>query len=283
MTRVLDAIIASKRNEVRSLPPAPDPNAVVVQDHDNGRSPHSSHAPRQHLVRALFRRETDPLRLIAEYKPKSPSAGLLSGKLTPAERAIRYAEAGAAMVSVLCDGPFFGGSWEDLTTIRQALSGAGYEVPVLAKEFIVDPRQLVEAHRRGADAALIIVRIVSQSELYDLVAYAKQLHITPLVEVATEDELAAARGARADFIGVNARDLDTLAMDSARAERIVRAIPDDCMAVYLSGLRTADDVRRIRDSRAHAALIGETLMRQDDPSELLATMVQAAATPRGHC
>jgi indole-3-glycerol phosphate synthase len=264
MTRVLDEIVASKRREVHGLRHRTCYTRVAA-------------GPRGGVVAKLTRASrSTPLRLIAENKRKSPSAGALSAALTPAARALRYAESGASMISVLCDEPFFGGSWDDVVDVRNALDAGGFTTPVLAKEFVLDERQLREANACGADAALLIVRILEQPALVDLVAQARTLGLEPLVEVATEEELARALEAGATLVGVNARDLDTLVMDADRAARVLAAIPAGCVPIHLSGLKGPDDVRRIAKTSAHAALVGETLMREDDPGPLLRAMVAAA-------
>lgn len=267
MSGVLAEILASKRREVEAMRArAPSPPVADRRARAAG-----------HARSVLTRPPGSPLRLIAEHKRKSPSAGALSTALSPAARALRYAESGAAMVSVLCDAPFFGGSWDDLRDIRAALDAAGHDTAVLAKEFVIDVRQLAEAAAAGADAALLIVRILEQPALAELVTAARGLGVEPLVEIATEEELARAVDAGALLVGVNARDLDTLVMDAARAARVLAAIPASCVPLYLSGLKTPDDVRRVAASRASAALVGETLMRQDDPGPLLSSLVAAAA------
>jgi indole-3-glycerol phosphate synthase len=227
---------------------------------------------------ALRRAVASPLRLIAEVKLRSPSAGPLSHVLPPSERALAYAEAGAAMVSVLCDGPFFDGSWDHLQTARGRLDSAGSTVPLLAKEFVLDERQVAEARDRGADAVLLIARIVSPERLVDLARAARRERIEPFVEVVDERELAAAMAAEARVIGVNARDLDTLAMDGVRAARVLAAIPAEVAAVHLSGLKDARDVAGVAVGRADAALLGEVLMREDDPRAMLRSLVRAASS-----
>jgi indole-3-glycerol phosphate synthase len=258
---VLEDILANKRLEVDTLRRRPRLGQV--------RSPIDA-------TRALRRSAVDPLRLIAEVKLRSPSAGALSRALAPEARALAYAEAGAAMVSVLCDGPYFDGSWEHLAAARRALDEARIAVPLLAKEFVIDERQIVEARDRGADAVLLIARIVDGPRLRRLALAARAEGIEPLIEVVDEEELEAALAAEARIVGVNARDLDTLAMDATRAARVCSAIPPRVVAVHLSGLREASDVARIGRSRADAALVGEALMQDDDPRPRLRAMVEAA-------
>jgi indole-3-glycerol phosphate synthase len=228
------------------------------------------------VVGALRRPPGTPLRLIAEVKLRSPSAGSLSRALTPAARAMAYAEAGASMVSVLCDRRYFDGSWTDLSACRMHLDGAGRGVPLLAKEFVIDERQIEEARDRGADAVLLIARIVSRTQLADLARAARAEGIEPLVEVVDESEIDAAVEARARVIGVNVRDLDTLVMDAGRATRVLAAVPPEIVAVHFSGIRSSADVALIARDRADAALVGEALMRQDDPRPLLTSMVREA-------
>jgi indole-3-glycerol phosphate synthase len=196
--------------------------------------------------------------------------------MSVAERALTYARGGAAMISVLCDRRFFDGSWDDVERARLALDAAGLAVPILAKEFVVHRRQLEEAAARGADAALLIARIVDPPTLTRLHADAIELGLWPLVEVVTEGELSSALAAGARLIGVNARDLDTLVMDASRTARLLASIPADRIAVHLSGLKGPDDVANVARSSASAALMGEALMREDDPTALLAAMIAAA-------
>ncbi len=264
MSRLTD-ILATKRAEIAELRAKP-------------RSSSTPRTPREPLdiTRALRRPAGAPLRLIAEVKLRSPSAGPLSRALTPGARAVAYAEAGAAMVSVLCDARYFDGSWGDLAACRAQLDGSGRPVPLLAKEFVIDERQIEEAADRGADAILLIARIVTRTRLAELARATRASGIEPLIEVVDENEVEAALEARARVIGVNARDLDTLVMDPARAARVLAAIPRDVVAAHLSGLRSDADVARLARDRADAALIGEALMRQDDPRPLLASMVRAA-------
>ncbi len=260
---VLDEILATKRAEV----------ALLSRSRARAKTTYA----RRDIVERLSRRRGEPLRLITENKRRSPSSGALSIVLSVAERVIAYGRNGASVISVLCDAKFFGGSFAHLAAARTALDEAKLDVPLLAKEFIVDGRQLEEAAACGADSALLIARIVSAEQLRELTSHARALGLEPLVEIVTEDELSAALEADAKVIGVNARDLDTLAMDPARAARVLAAIPDDRVAVHLSGLKGPDDVRAVAGTDVDGALIGEALMREDDPSALLRALVLAGA------
>lgn len=214
---------------------------------------------------------SDELGLIAEIKRRSPSAGKLSTALGVAERAAAYERAGASMLSVLCDAHFFDGDYRHLAEARAAT-----QLPLLCKEFVIDERQLDAARAFGADAVLLIVRCLSPERTIALVRAARERELLPFVEVATQPELELALAAGADLIGVNARDLDTLRMDAERAAQVLAAIPDGVVRVHLSGLSKVEDVARIRRSGADAALVGEALMRSDDPEPLLRSLVAAA-------
>jgi len=259
---ILADILGSKRREVAALLAEPRRR--------------SGHTPLD--VRATLRRPSgERMRFIAEVKLRSPSAGVLSSALSPEDRAKAYAEAGAAMVSVLCDGPYFGGSFDHLSATRRQLSAAGHRVPVLAKEFVVDPRQVAEARDRGADAVLLIARIGNACSLSTLVRCARDEGIEPLVEIVDERELEWALATEAGVIGVNARDLDTLEMDPVRTARVLATLPPDVVAIHMSGIRHAEDARAVAAGRADAALVGEALMRQDDPRPMLRELVSAGA------
>ena len=275
MSRLAD-ILAAKRRSVDALPArrAPDPARTpprtpidVVGALRRARGDGAS---------ARGRPEPSALRLIAEVKLKSPSAGPLSRALTPEGRALAYAEAGASMISVLCDGPYFDGSWDHLAAARARLDAAGCAAPLLAKDFVIDERQIHEARDRGGDAVLLIARIVSTERLGQLAGAARAEGLEPFVEVVDAPELEAAVAIGARVIGVNSRDLDTLEVDMAQAARVLAAIPDGVVAVHLSGLRQPADVAEVARGRADAALMGEILMRQDDPRPLLRAMLDAA-------
>lgn len=236
-------------------------------------------APRS-LELALARGLEAPLGLCCEHKRKSPSGGLFDATLSLSERVIAYANAGAKVVSVLTDGPYFGGDYDDLAIARETLETAHSPTLVLAKEFIIDPVQVRAARLFGADAVLLIVRIVDDVVLAELLHSAASEGLSALVEVTTERELDRALALGARCIGVNARDLDTLVLDHERAARVLGRIPVEVRAVHLSGLRSADDVVAVARGRADAALIGERLMREPSPAALLASFALAARTPR---
>ncbi len=253
---LLDDIVRNKHEELAALalqmPPAerPEPRPVNL-------------------------RSKTGLTLLTEIKKKSPSAGVLGGG--PIEkRAIAYARGGAAMISVLCDKKYFDGSFEDVKRVRDALDGAGLEVPILAKEFVVDPMQVAWARASGASAVLIIVRIIDDASLLQLLAAARSHELAALVEVSSAAELERAVKAGAKVIGVNARDLDSLGVDTHAATRVLSAIPPNIVALHLSGIREPKDLEALKKTRADGALMGEALMREDDPTSLLEKLVLAA-------
>lgn len=237
-------------------------------------------APSRSLEEAFRRSDDAPLRLACEHKRKSPSGGTFDRTLDLAARVRAYADAGAALVSVLTDDAFFGGSYDDLAAARASLAGAGSACLVLAKEFVIDPTQVRAASAFGADAVLLVVRLVDRSTLARLLATARDEGLSALVEVVDEAELDLALELGARTIGVNARDLDTLVVDPARAARVLAKIPPSVRALHLSGLKTPEDVRRVAEGRADGALLGEALMRASDPRPLLAALFGAARTPR---
>lgn len=255
---VLDRILAHKRTELAELTRLPLPEPPERRPLDLRRVPAANGAP-------------GPLHLIAEIKRRSPSAGQLSTRLSVAERAASYARSGASMLSVLCDREFFDGSFEHLREARAAC-----DLPLLCKDFVIDERQLLVARAFGADAVLLIVRCLSRPELGRLLARARELDLVPFVEVASSEEAELALDCGATLLGVNARDLDTLVIDRDRARDVLGRLPDHVTKAHLSGVTSVEAVRQVHGSRADAALIGEVLMRQDDPGELLAEFVAAA-------
>jgi indole-3-glycerol phosphate synthase len=214
------------------------------------------------------------VRVIAEVKRRSPSGGSIREDLDPATRAELYAAHGAAAISVLTDGPFFGGSIEDL---RSAAQRAG--VPVLRKDFILDEVQILEARAAGAAAVLLIVRALG-ARLPELLRYAADLGLDALVEVHTLDELAQALQAGASVIGVNSRDLDTFTIDLQGALKIVSRVPRECIAVAESGMAGKDDVVRAAEAGADAVLIGTALSAAASPGSLLEDLTRVARHAR---
>lgn len=224
-----------------------------------------------------LRRERVGLRervaLIAEVKRRSPSAGMIRGDLDPAAYASAYADAGAAAISVLTDGPYFGGSIADLERVV-----ARVRVPVLRKDFILDETQVIESRAAGAAAILLIVRALTPGRLRELLAVARDAGLDALVEVHTAAELEVAVAAGAPVIGVNSRDLDSFRIDVDAAWRLIGRVPRDRVAIAESGMATMVDVERAARAGADAVLIGTALSAADDP----AASVRALADIRRH-
>ncbi|MBO0731779.1 MAG: indole-3-glycerol phosphate synthase TrpC [Acidimicrobiaceae bacterium] len=206
-------------------------------------------------------RRPDGLAVVAEIKRRSPSKGPLAADLDPAGMARAYSAGGAACLSVLTDAEFFGGSAGDLQVARGAV-----EIPVLRKDFTVGPLDVCDARSMGADAVLLIAAALSPEELVNLTRLAGKLGLDALVEVHDEDEAERALAAGASLIGINQRDLVTFEVDTARAERVVKALPATVVRVAESGIRGADDARRLADAGFDAILVGESLVTSGDPT-----------------
>jgi indole-3-glycerol phosphate synthase len=213
--------------------------------------------PVRDFAGALCRDQTN---VIAELKKASPSAGLLREDFAPASLARGFEEAGAAALSVLTEEGFFQGALANLRDARAATS-----IPVLRKDFILEPWQVWEARAANADSFLLIVAAISRAALDELIVLGRELKMEPLVEVHTADELDIALAAGARIVGVNNRDLHTLAVRVETSFELIAEIPDSCIAVSESGLRSAEDLARLRAAGFDAFLIGEHLMREADP------------------
>jgi indole-3-glycerol phosphate synthase len=251
---VLDDIIRHKRLELaerRSRSPVADLQAACL-----------GLPPTPDFALALRPRSPRRVSLIAEVKKASPSQGVLNALLDPAAQAGAYASAGAAAVSVLTDEKYFRGSLEDLVAVRRAV-----DTPVLRKEFIVDEYQLWESRASGADAVLLIVAALDREALGDLLQAAKGIGLGTLVEAHTAPELERALDLGAPVVGVNNRDLQTLATNLETSVRLLPLIPSGCVAVSESGIFTAEDVERVVTAGAHAVLVGEALVKAPDAAK----------------
>jgi indole-3-glycerol phosphate synthase len=211
-----------------------------------------------------------PGSVIAEMKRRSPSGGTLRAELDCAATARGYAAAGAAALSVLTDGPDFGGSLADLVAARESAA-----IPVLRKDFVVDAVQVAEARVAGADAVLLIVAVLDRAGVETCLAAADRCAIDAVVEVhtAAETDIAVSAGARC--IGINNRDLATLHSDTDTFSRLRPLIPSGVVCIAESGMRDAGDVARAISDGADAVLVGEALMRAVEPAALCAEMVVA--------
>lgn len=206
--------------------------------------------------------------VIAEVKRRSPSQGTIRADLDPAEHAAAYARAGASAVSVLTDGPFFGGSLEDLRAVA-----ARVRVPLLRKDFILDELQVAEARACGASAVLLIVRALTSERLSALSEAARDWGLATVVEVHDARELEVALGSGAPIIGVNSRNLDTFEIDVPAAWALLARIPGDRIAIAESGMTSEADVLGAAEAGADGVLIGTALSAASDPAALVRTLV----------
>lgn len=207
------------------------------------------------------------LAVVAEIKRRSPSKGDLFADLDPAVLARQYVVGGASCLSVLTDGPHFGGSIDDLRTARAAV-----DIPVLRKDFTVSERDVFDTRLMGADCILLIAAALEANQLVELSGTALAIGLDVLVEIHDEDELAVAVAAAAPAIGVNQRDLVTFEVDHARAERMAGVIPDAVVKIAESGVRDANDASALRRAGYDAILVGETLVRSGDPTAELRSL-----------
>lgn len=206
------------------------------------------------------------VRIIAEIKRASPSKGAISPDLDPAALARAYEAGGAAALSVLTEPAFFSGSEADLRQAREAT-----ELPVLRKDFIIDPYQVYETAAMNADAMLLIVRILEDETLDKLYHLARSLGLDVLVEIYDEQDAERANALGAELVGINNRDLSRFETDIDRARRLSAYLRPGAMAVALSGIRSADDIRQTAEHGIRRFLVGETLVRQTDPASTLRT------------
>jgi indole-3-glycerol phosphate synthase len=249
---ILDDILAVKREEVAAARAARPLSEVAAAAAQAG--------PVRSLRAALARPPGAPVRVLAEIKRASPSAGPIRPGADPAAIAAEYAAAGAAALSVLTDRRFFDGDLAFLARCRAAVS-----LPLLRKDFIIDPYQVAESRAAGADAILLIVAALAPAQLAELAAAAAAHGMDALVEVHAEEELAPALAAGATLVGINHRDLKTMRMDMSLTPAIAARLPAGTVVVAESGIRTAADVARLGAAGAHAVLVGEHLMRAPSP------------------
>lgn len=255
---VLERIVEVKRRELERLAPRPvdvDHLRTALGQRGGGR---------RDFLEALREPRAGTVALIAEVKKASPSAGVIRPDFDPVTIAQEYEQAGATCLSVLTDQEFFHGSLEYLRTIRQKVG-----LPLLRKDFLLDPRQLLESVEWGADAVLLIVAILSDAELRQLHDLATGAGLTALVEVHDEAELKRALGVGAKLIGVNNRDLRTFQIDLGTTERVAaglreQGLQEQVLLVAESGILTRTDVERLERCGAKAILVGESLMRHSD-------------------
>lgn len=263
MSDVLDRIVADKRVHIAACKARASQRALEARLPD---------APPRPFVRALEHTGLDGrLPLIAEIKKASPSKGLIRADFDPAALAKAYAAGGATCLSVLTDVPYFQGDDRYVAEARTAV-----DLPVLRKDFTVDPYQVVEARTLGADAILVIMAAVDDALAKELIDCAHALHMAALVEVHNREELERALPLPSKLIGINNRNLKTLKVDLATTVSLAPLIPKDRLLVAESGLYSHDDLVRMHEVGAKAFLVGESLMRQRDVTaatrELLGTV-----------
>jgi len=210
------------------------------------------------------------VKVIAEVKRASPSRGRLAEIADPASLAVSYQTGGASAISVLTEGRRFGGSLADLTDVRAAV-----DVPVLRKDFIVEPYQVFEARAADADLVLLIVAALEQPVLAELHALIVELGMTPLVEAHSADEVECALDVGAQIVGVNARDLTTFELDRDLFGSLADRIPSGVVRVAESAVSTPDDVAHYRAAGADVVLIGEALVTDGDPISTLESFLEA--------
>jgi indole-3-glycerol phosphate synthase len=260
MTAFLDQIVATTRRKVVEAKRGANLREL------EGRA--ERHVPRG-FRRALEEKSKTGVAVIAELKKASPSKGLIRAEFCVEELAAELETAGAAALSVLTDEEFFQGS---LRNLRKA--AAAVKVPCLRKDFIVDEFQLLEARANSADAVLLIVAALAQEELTRLALGARSRGLDVLCEVHDQEELQRALDAGCDLIGVNTRDLRTFKVDAETAFRLAERIPKNVVSVAESGIRSGEDIVRLRAAGYQAFLIGESLMRADAPGEALRELMR---------
>jgi indole-3-glycerol phosphate synthase len=208
--------------------------------------------------------------IIAEIKRRSPSRGDIRPGVSSAEMAGIYQASGARAISVLTDGPFFGGSLQDLASVRDTV-----ELPLLRKDFIIDPVQIYEALAYGADAVLLIVAALNPGRLGELFGLAMGLGLSVLVEVHNADEMQEAKAIRPELLGINNRNLKTLEVSLDTCLELREMAPKDALLVAESGIKGPADIKRLHEGGMGAYLIGTSIMQADDPGQALSSLVEA--------
>jgi indole-3-glycerol phosphate synthase len=254
MPTILDKIVATKRTEIEQ--------AKAARPVEELRAAIADAPPVRDFFAALASKtkgSPGPIKLIAEVKKASPSAGVIRADFDPVAIARTYEAHGAACLSVLTDEHYFQGSLDYLRDVRAAVA-----LPCLRKDFILDEHQLLEARAVGADAVLLIAECLAPAELKRLHEQAVALGLTPLVELYEPANLEAVLAAGSRLIGVNNRNLHTFEVDLDHTIRLRKQVPADCLLVGESGIKTAADVGRLADAGVNAILVGESLMREPD-------------------
>ena len=248
MTNILEKIVARKREEIAEAKSRRSAEELI--------SRLAEAPPARDFVKAL--REAAGMGLIAEVKKASPSAGIIRADFDPIEIARTYAESGASCISVLTDVDFFQGHLTNLVRIRREVS-----LPLLRKDFLLDPYQVVEARAAGADCVLLIAECLDDRSLESLYEEALNLGMSALVELYEPENLKRVLKLNPPMIGINNRNLKTFVTDLEHTIRLRSEIPDDCLVISESGIRTREDVLRLQEAGVGGILVGETLMRSE--------------------
>ncbi|HEX4706578.1 MAG TPA: indole-3-glycerol phosphate synthase TrpC [Candidatus Udaeobacter sp.] len=265
MVDVLSEIVDRKRQVVARLRGSPDSGSF----REHALAVRTNAAP--HRLLQVLKVDQGCPNIIAEFKRRSPSAGLIRSDLSAAEVAKRYERGGARAISILTDEQYFGGSINDLTAARASTS-----LPVLRKDFIIEETQIYEAAAAGADAVLLIAAALEDAELTKLCAVAEEeLGLDAVVEVHTSEELRRAVRSGARIIGVNNRDLRTFRTSLETSERLIAEAPPDRVMISESGLRDVESLRHLQRLGFRGFLIGEALMRAGDPEAALRDLLAA--------
>lgn len=250
MSSILDEIVAYKRVFVDEARRHISIDEMVEMD---------EMAPAPPSFFGALSADDDDIAIIAEIKKASPSKGVIREDFDPLNIAGIYAGNGAVAISVLTDEKYFQGSSDILTQVNSVV-----DIPILRKEFIIDPYQIYEARAIGASAILLIVAILKPEELEEYLELAEEINLDALVEVHTEAEMRIALEAGVEILGINNRDLNTFTTDLSVTENLLEGIPEDVLVVSESGIHTREDVERVLDAGADAVLVGESLMAEDD-------------------
>ena len=221
-------------------------------------------APRRDFFKALNQACGNTSRIIAEIKKASPSRGIIREKCVPQEIGKIYQRAGAAAISILTEKKFFQGDMSYLSLVRKST-----DIPLLCKDFIIDPYQIYEAALQGADGFLLIAALLSQSQMEDFLSLGKDLGMEALIEVHSDEELQKTLLTSAKIIGINNRDLETFKTDINTTLTLVKSIPPEKLVVSESGIHTRAQIERLEKAGVHAFLIGAALMKEKDPGKKL--------------
>ena len=259
---ILETIVAHKREEV----------AIRKRQRRISALSEMEHFERQTIPFRDALRSKHPFAIIAEIKRASPSAGMLNNNVDPQKLAREYETNGAAAISVLTDQRFFNGTLDDLQSVRESV-----HLPLLRKEFIIDDYQIFEAKAYGADAILLIAAILERPQLQELFSAATELHLECLIELYDESEIDKLDFDRMKLVGINNRDLKTFEVNLLHTINMAYHFPKDITLVSESGISSANDLHKLKAVGVHAALMGECLMKAEQPGTVLRNLLEEIA------